>query len=165
MIRVQETLHAFDVAEVLANQPLPRGRRVAILGAAVRVSSRPDACASSWAGSARNWTAKHQEPYGRIASGTHQTEQSHRFCRSFRTSVEEAAVVEKLLSRDYIDWRDFQRSINPAAWSAMLGHIGMRSPFSIITKTPSKVQIIFLLYPQNMASQSSLLAFAGLPTT
>jgi hydrogenase maturation factor len=56
------------------------------------------------------------------------------FAGSFRTSMEEAAVVEKLLSQDYIDGVISNVPINPAAWSAMLGQIGMPKSLIDITK-------------------------------
>jgi len=46
LIRTHETLQSFDIAEVLARQPLPKGRRVAILGSGGQGVVTADACAA-----------------------------------------------------------------------------------------------------------------------
>jgi acyl-CoA synthetase (NDP forming) len=135
LIRVRETLHSFDVAEVLASQPLPRGRRVAILGSGGQGVVTADACASL----GLEVPELDSETVRSLMEGLppHAPRPSNPidFAGSFRTSVEEAAVVEKLLSRDYIDGVISNVPINPAAWSAMLGLTGMPKPLLDITKT------------------------------
>ena len=103
LIRVQETLHAFDVAEVLASQPLPPGRRVAILGSG-RCLRR------AGAGSARTGRRHGPEPDGRPAAARAPTEQSRGFCgklphRPGRSGGCGKAVALRLHRR-----RDLQRS-------------------------------------------------------
>jgi acyl-CoA synthetase (NDP forming) len=56
------------------------------------------------------------------------------FAGSFRTTMEEAAVVEKLLSRDYIDGVISNAPLNPAVWAATLGFVGMPKPLLEMTK-------------------------------
>jgi acetyltransferase len=46
IIRCAEALHIFDLAEALVHQPLPRGKRVAIIGSGGYCVCTTDACAS-----------------------------------------------------------------------------------------------------------------------
>lgn len=116
LIRTQEALHSFDVAEALASQPLPPGRRVAILGSGGQGVVTADACASlgleipeldsDTVRSLKEAMPPHAPPPRNPVD----------FAGSFRTGMEEAAVVEKLLSRDYIDGVISNAPLNPAVW-------------------------------------------------
>ncbi len=46
IIRCYEVVHPFDLAEALASQPLPKGKRVAVLGTGGQCVAIADACAS-----------------------------------------------------------------------------------------------------------------------
>ncbi len=135
MIRVQETLHAFDVAEVLANQPLPRGKRVAILGSGGQGVVTADACASLGLEVPELDSDTIRSLMEGLPPHAPRPRNPVDFAGSFRTGMEEAAVVEKLLSRDYIDGVISNVPINPAAWGTMLGYVGMPQPLLAITKT------------------------------
>ena len=134
LIRTQEALHSFDVAEALASQPLPGGRRVAILGSGGQGVVTADACASlglevpeldsDTVMSLREGMPPHAPPPRNPVD----------FAGSFRTTMEEAAVVEKLLSRDYIDGVISNAPLNPAVWAAALGFVGMPKPLLEMTK-------------------------------
>jgi acetate---CoA ligase (ADP-forming) len=134
LIRVRETIHAFDVAEVLASRHLPRGRRVAILGSGGQGVVTADACASL----GLEVPELDGETIRSLMEGMPPHAPRPRnpvdFAGSFRTGMEEAAVVEKLLSRDYIDGVISNVPLNPAAWSTTLGLVGMPKPLLDITK-------------------------------
>jgi len=134
LIRVQEALHAFDVAEALASSPLPRGRRVAILGSGGQGVVTADACASL----GLEVPELDAETVKGLMKGLPPHAPPPRnpvdFAGSFRTGREEAAVVETLLRQDYIDGVISNVPMNPAAFAAMLGFVGMPKPLLDITK-------------------------------
>ena len=113
---------------------MPPGRRVAILGSGGQGVVTADACASlgleipeldsDTVRSLQETMPPHAPPPRNPVD----------FAGSFRTGMEEAAVVEKLLSRDYIDGVISNAPINPAAWGAMLGIVGMPKPLLDMTK-------------------------------
>ena len=134
LIRVDETLHAFDVAQVLASQPLPKGRRVAILGSGGQGVVTADACAAL----GLEVPELDSETVKSLMEGMppHAPKPTNPvdFAGSFRTGMDEALVVEKLLSRDYIDGVISNVPMNPAAWSDTLGYVGMPKPLLDVTK-------------------------------
>ncbi|MBN1615095.1 MAG: CoA-binding protein [Deltaproteobacteria bacterium] len=135
LIRTQEALHSFDMAEALACQPIPRGRRVAILGSGGQGVVTADACAAlglevpeldgDTVKSLKEVIPPHAPPPRNPVD----------FAGTLRSSMEEAAVVEKLLSRDYIDGVISNAPINPAAFAAMFGIAGMPKPLLDMTKS------------------------------
>lgn len=134
IIRAQETLQAFDLAEALAHQPLPKGRRVAILGSGGQGVVTADACASLGlevpeldADTVR--ILQESMPAHAPVPGNPVD-----FADSARTSMEEAAVVETLLSRDYIDGVIANAPFNAAAMSTILGVVGMPKHLVDVTK-------------------------------
>jgi len=135
LIRVQETLHAFDIAEVLASQPLPRGRRVAILGSGGQGVVTADACAAVGLEIPELDSETVRLIMEDMPPHAPKPRNPVDFAGSFRTGREEATVVEKLLSRPYIDGVISNVPINPAAWSAMFGYVGLPKPLLDITKT------------------------------
>ena len=113
LIRVREALHTFEVAEALAHQPLPKGKRVAILGSGGQGVVTADACAalgleipeldSDTVRSLMAGLPPHAPPPRNPVD----------FAGSVRTAKEEAAVVEKLLSRDYYRRGHLQHAPEP----------------------------------------------------
>jgi len=134
LIRAQEALHSFDMAEALASQPLPPGKRVAILGSGGQGVVTADACAAL----GLEVPELDSDTVASLMAGLPPHAPRPRnpvdFAGSFRTGMEEAAVVETLLSRDYIDGVISNVPLNPAAWSAMLGYTGMPKPLLDMTK-------------------------------
>ena len=134
LIRVQETIHAFDVAEVLACQPLPPGRRVAILGSGGQGVVTADACASLGLEVPQLDGDTVRSLMAGLPPHAPRPSNPVDFAGSFRTGIEEAAVVEKLLSCDYIDGVISNVPINPAAWKDMFGFSGLPKPLLDLTK-------------------------------
>jgi len=134
LIRVQEALHMFDVAEGLARQPLPRGNRVAILGSGGQGVVTADACAalglevpeldSETVRSLMEGLPPHAPPPRNPVD----------FAGGFRTAIEEANVVEKLLKCDYIDGVISNAPVNPAAWGVLFGFTSMNKRLLDMTK-------------------------------
>jgi acyl-CoA synthetase (NDP forming) len=177
LIRVQEALHSFDVAEALACQPLPPGRRIAILGSGGQGVVTADACASL----GLELPELDSDTVRILMEGLPPHAPRPRnpvdFAGSFRTGMEEAAVVEKLLSRDYIDGVISNVPLNPVAWRTTLGFVGLPKPLLDITKAaiegadhfsslPSKygkpiITIRFRRFAQDMVLD--ILRGAGIP--
>ncbi|MBN1665295.1 MAG: CoA-binding protein [Deltaproteobacteria bacterium] len=134
IIRPQETVQSFDLAEVLAHQPLPKGKRVAILGSGGQGVVTADACASLG--------LEVPELDSDTVRSLQESMPSHApiprnpvdFADSARTSMEEASVVEKLMSRDYIDGVISNAPFNTAAMSTILGVVGMPKHLVDVTK-------------------------------
>jgi acyl-CoA synthetase (NDP forming) len=99
----EEALQTFEVAEALVRQPLPRGRKVAIMGSGGQCVVTSDACASLGlevpelaeedVRSIQKVMPPHAPPPRNPVD----------FAGSYRSIMEEAEVVEKFLSLDYID--------------------------------------------------------------
>jgi acyl-CoA synthetase (NDP forming) len=134
MIRVGETLHAFDVAQVLASQPLPKGKRVAILGSGGQGVVTADACAALGLEVPELDSETVKSLIEGMPPHAPKPTKPVDFAGSFRTGMDEALVVEKLLSRDYIDGVISNVPLNPAAWSDTLGYTGMPKPLLDVTK-------------------------------
>ena len=134
LIRAQEALHSFDMAEALASQPLPPGKRVAILGSGGQGVVTADACAALGLEVPELDSDTVRQLMVGLPPHAPRPRNPVDFAGSFRTGREEAAVVETLLSRDYIDGVISNVPLNPAAWSSMLGFTGMPKPLLDMTK-------------------------------
>jgi len=134
LIRTQEALQAFEVAEALALQPLPKGRRVAILGSGGQGVVTADACASlglevpeldaDTVESLRKLLPPHApRPTNPVD-----------FAGSNRSGSDEALVVEALLQRDYIDGVISNVPLNPVAYVATIYTGGIPQPLLDLLK-------------------------------
>ncbi|UCH50922.1 MAG: CoA-binding protein [Chloroflexota bacterium] len=117
LIRVSEAIHAFEMAEALVEeQPLPRGRRIAIMGSGGQGVIATDACASlglevpefdkATAMSLQEFLPPHAPPARNPID----------FASGYRTAVDETRVIEKILSLDYIDGVITNAPVNPRSW-------------------------------------------------
>lgn len=116
LIRAQEASHPFEIAEALVGQPLPRGRRVAIVGSGGQGVVNTDACVSlglevpefdtETVRSLKELLPPHAPPPRNPVD----------FAGSYRTALEEASITEKLLSLDYIDGVITNVPVNPMLW-------------------------------------------------
>jgi acetyl-CoA synthetase (ADP-forming) len=117
LIRSQEALQSFDMAEALAGQPVAPGRRIAILGSGGQGVVTADACEHlglSVPALEKEVVAKLKEELPAHAPPpTNPVD----FAGTVRTTVQEAAVVEMLLKQDSIDGVISNVPINPMAWS------------------------------------------------
>lgn len=116
LIRANEAIHAFEMAEALVEQPLPKGRRVAIMGSGGQGVVATDACASlglevpefdaETTRSLKELLPPHAPPAKNPVD----------FAASYRTALHETLVIEKLLSLEYIDGVITNVPINPMVW-------------------------------------------------
>ncbi len=120
IIRVQEAFHLFEVAEALATLPLPSGNRVAILGSGGQGVVGTDAC------SALGLELPELDP--EISHTITSLLPAHApparnpidFAGSARTALEEAGIIERLLSLDYIDGVISNVPVSPQIWDRSL---------------------------------------------
>jgi acyl-CoA synthetase (NDP forming) len=116
LIRAGEAIHAFEMAEALVGQPLPRGKRVAIMGSGGQGVVVTDACVALG--------LEVPEFDGETTSILQALLPVHApparnpvdFAGSYRTTLNEVLVVEKLLSLDYIDGVITNVPVNPMIW-------------------------------------------------
>jgi acyl-CoA synthetase (NDP forming) len=116
LVRAREAIHSFEMAEALVGQPLPRGKRVAIMGSGGQGVVVTDACVSmglevpefdrETTRSIQKLLPAHAPPARNPVD----------FAGSYRTTLNEVLVVEKLLSLDYIDGIITNVPITPMIW-------------------------------------------------
>jgi len=103
LIRVYEAEHSFDMAEALVSQPLPKGRRIAIIGSGGQGVVISDACE----GLGLEIPELDGETRAKLKKGlpAHAPTPSNPvdFAGALRTSLDEARVIETLAQVDYID--------------------------------------------------------------
>jgi acyl-CoA synthetase (NDP forming) len=116
IIQAGEAIHSFEMAEALVGQPLPRGKRVAIMGSGGQGVVVTDACVS---------LGLEVPEFDRETTSTLQkllpvhappAKNPVDFAGSYRTTLNETLVVEKLLSLDYIDGLITNVPVNPMIW-------------------------------------------------
>lgn len=113
LVRAKEALYSFEMAEALVGQPLPKGRRMAIMGSGGQGVITADACDSlgleipeldeKTLKSLMRLLPPHAPP------ATNPVD----FAGSNRTALEETSAVEELLSLDYIDGVITNVPVNP----------------------------------------------------
>jgi acyl-CoA synthetase (NDP forming) len=116
LIRAGEAIHAFEMAEALVGQPLPPGKRVAIMGSGGQGVVITDACVSMG--------LEVPELDRETVSGIQKLLPRHApparnpvdFAGSYRTTLNEVLVIEKLLSLDYIDGIITNVPVNLMIW-------------------------------------------------
>jgi acyl-CoA synthetase (NDP forming) len=116
LIRAGEAIHSFEMAEALVGQPLPKGKRVAIMGSGGQGVVITDACASlglevpefdsETSSSLQKMLPPHAPPARNPVD----------FAGSYRTTFNEVLVCEKLLNLDYIDGIITNVPVNPMVW-------------------------------------------------
>ena len=116
-------------------QPIPQGKRVAILGSGGQGVVAADACSAMGLevpeldGDTVRSLMEGLPPHAPVPRNPVD------FAGSVRTAKAEAAVVEKLLSRDYIDGVISNVPVNPQVWAAMSGFTTMKKPLLDMTRT------------------------------
>jgi acetate---CoA ligase (ADP-forming) subunit alpha len=116
LIRAGEAIQAFEMAEALVGQPLPKGKRVAIMGSGGQGVVITDACVSlglevpefdsKTSYSIQKLLPAHAPPARNPVD----------FAGSYRTTLNEVLVIEKLISLDYIDGIITNVPVNPMIW-------------------------------------------------
>lgn len=130
LIRAQEALQSFEMAEALVGQPLPQGRRVAIMGSGGQGVVTADACASlglevpefdrQTVTSLELALPPHAPPARNPVD----------FAASYRTTLEETSMTEKLLGLDYIDGVITNIPVNPTFWGLKPNSADSSKPLS-----------------------------------
>jgi len=103
LLQVRESFHLFEMAQALADLPLPKGRRVAILGSGGQGVVGTDAC------TALGLELPRLDP--ETAARINALLPSHAppacnpvdFAGATRTAMQEAEIIEQFLRLDYID--------------------------------------------------------------
>ncbi len=116
LIRASEAIQAFEIAEALGGEPLPEGNRVAIMGSGGQGVVVTDACVSlglevpefdaQTMSSIQKLLPAHAPPARNPVD----------FAGSYRTTLNEVLVIEKLISLDYIDGVITNVPVNPMIW-------------------------------------------------
>ncbi len=116
LVRAKEALHSFEMAEALVSQPLPEGKRVAVMGSGGQGVVTTDACVSlglevpEFDEETVTGLKEILPPHAPLARNPVD------FAGSYRTALDETSVIEKLLSLDYIDGVITNVPINPMVW-------------------------------------------------
>ncbi len=103
IIRSFEPLQSFEMAEALVRQPLPKGKRVAIMGSGGQCVVTSDACASLGLEIPEFDAVTVKELEKLMPPHAPPPRNPVDFAGSYRSIKEEVDVVEKFLSLDYID--------------------------------------------------------------
>lgn len=148
LIRASEAIHSFEMAEALVEQPLPRGKRVAIMGSGGQGVVATDACASlglevpefdeETVNSLKKLLPPHAPPARNPVD----------FAGSYRTALDETKVIEKLLSLDYIDGVITNVPINPMVWGLKPTSADTDKPLSDAIKDAFQAAELFALLPK-----------------
>ncbi|MCP4756207.1 MAG: hypothetical protein GY866_35545 [Proteobacteria bacterium] len=148
LIRSQEALQTFDMAEALSGQPVAPGRRVAILGSGGQCVVTADACnllgleVPSLEAEAVRGLKKLLPPHAPLPTNPVD------FAGAMRGPLEEAHVVETLLQQDYIDGVIANVPINPMAWSYQANPGRIQQPLLDLTKAAIEGAEYFASLPQ-----------------
>ncbi len=135
LIRSQEALQSFDMAEALSGQPPAPGNRVAILGSGGQGVVTADACMLLGLDVPQLEEKTAQQLKKLLPPHAPDPTNPVDFAGSFRTVREEAEVVEILLQQDYIDGVITNVPINPLVWSYLTdNHVKVTKPILDATK-------------------------------
>jgi acyl-CoA synthetase (NDP forming) len=117
LIRAQEALQSFEIAEALATQPPAPGRRIAILGSGGQGVVSADACMMLGLEVPELNTDIVRHIQRILPPHAPRPTNPVDFAGSARTALKEARVVETLLQQDMIDGVITNVPINPLVWS------------------------------------------------
>jgi acyl-CoA synthetase (NDP forming) len=116
IIQAREAIHSFEMAEALVGQPLPKGKRVAIMGSGGQGVVVTDACVSlglevpefdgETSSSLQSMLPPHAPPARNPID----------FAGSYRTTLNEVLVVERILNLNYIDGLITNVPVSPMIW-------------------------------------------------
>ena len=120
LIRADESFQTFEMAVALIGQPLPPGRRIGILGTGGQAVVSIDAC--------QHLGLEIPELDKETSANLMKLLPPHApvprnpvdFAGSYRTAVDEANVVERLLQLDYIDGVISNVPVNPMLWGSKI---------------------------------------------
>lgn len=124
LIRSEESFQIFEVAMALLGQPLPPGRRMAVLGTGGQAVAIIDACQRLGLEIPRLDKITSARLAAMLPAHAPHPSNPVDFAGSYRTAVDEANVVETLLKLDYIDGVISNVPVNPLLWSKKLDKLG-----------------------------------------
>ncbi len=118
IIRAQEAMHSFEMAEALVHQPLSGGKRIAIMGSGGQCVVTSDACAALGLEVPEFDAETVRDLQELLPPHAPPARNPVDFAGSARSIMEEARMVEKFLSLDYIDGVITNIPVNWTAWEA-----------------------------------------------
>ena len=116
IIRASEAIHSFEMAEALVGQPLPRGKRVAIMGSGGQGVVVTDACVSLGLEVPEFDSATRSSLQGMLPLHAPPARNPIDFAGSYRTTLNEVLVVERILNLNYIDGLITNVPVSPMIW-------------------------------------------------
>lgn len=116
LIRANEAIHSFEMAEALVGEPLPPGNRVAIMGSGGQGVVITDACVALGLEVPEFDKETRYDIQKLLPAHAPPARNPIDFAGSYRTTLTEVMVVEKLLSLDYIDGVISNVPVNPMIW-------------------------------------------------
>jgi len=134
IIRSRDATQTFNMAEALADQPLPPGKRIAILGSGGQGVVTADACEALGLEVPLLEDKTIQEIKKILPPHAPVPTNPIDFAGSMRTGIEESSVVETLLCQDNIDGVISNVPINPMAWSYASNPGKISKPLLDVTK-------------------------------
>lgn len=120
IIQVREAFHLFEVAEALAQLPLPSGNRVAILGSGGQGVVGSDACSAFGLDLPELDRDTSDMITALLPEHAPQARNPIDFAGSRRTALQEAEIIEALLRLDYIDGVISNVPVSPQIWDPSL---------------------------------------------
>ena len=124
LVRTEESFQIFEVAVALLGQPLPPGRRIAVMGTGGQAVAIIDACQRLGLEIPRLDKTASALLAAMLPAHAPLPNNPVDFAGSYRTAVDEANVVETLLKLDYIDGVISNVPVNPLVWSTKLDKLG-----------------------------------------
>jgi acetyltransferase len=134
IIRSRDATQTFNMAEALADQPLPPGKRIAILGSGGQGVVTADACEALGLEVPLLEDKTIQEIKKILPPHAPMPTNPIDFAGSLRTGIEESSVVETLLRQENIDGVISNVPINPMAWSYASNPGKIPKPLLDVTK-------------------------------
>jgi len=124
LIRATEAIQSFEMAEALVGEPLPRGNRVAIMGSGGQGVVITDACVSLGLEVPEFDRQTRDDIQKILPAHAPPARNPIDFAGSYRTTLTEVMVIEKLLGLDYIDSIISNVPVNPMIWGLKPGPNG-----------------------------------------
>jgi acyl-CoA synthetase (NDP forming) len=116
IIRADEAIHPFEMAEAFVGQPLPAGKRVAIMGSGGQGVVITDACTSMGLEIPEFDSQTRKALQAMLPPHAPPARNPIDFAGSYRTTLSEVLVIEKLLNLDYIDGVITNVPVSPMIW-------------------------------------------------
>lgn len=148
LIRANETLHSFELAEALVGQPLPPGKRVAIMGSGGQGVVTSDACASLGLEVPELDRETTRDIQKLLPPHAPPAKNPVDFAGGFRTAVEETVIAEKLLSLDLIDGVITNVPISPAAFDLNLMSADINASLAEVVRSANQAAELFASLPR-----------------